>query len=164
MGKCSESDGCGFLITILLKQSDQTNNQEKDLQRKVSQSVCLCELNFMRWPEASWIRWHQLTPLRPQLSLKALGPRCFPIPKKPIGSRQLLAPTFVFLHHLCFLTGLPGRQQTRLDGYLPADLVIVQRSTIFQNAPLFPTVPSCPARGTRPRSWIQQRWVLASLT
>ena len=89
------------------------------------------KLSSISW-DASWIRWHQLTPLGPQLSLKALGPRCFPIPKKKnIGSRQLLAPTFVFLHHLCFLTGLPGRQQSRLDEYLPADLVIVQRSTIF---------------------------------
>ena len=87
MGKCSESDRCGFLITILLKQSDQTNNQEKDVQQKVSQFMEI-ELNFMRWQlSLQKIRWHHLTTTGTPVELTlALGPRCF----QPIGSRSSL--------------------------------------------------------------------------
>ena len=117
--------------------------------------VRLCEFNFMRWQLSlqkiiwhhNWHHWY------PSYCLKALGIRCFPIPKKPIDSHSSLHQHSYFSITSASSLAYPW-QQSRLDGYLPADLGGVQRSTIFQNAPLFPTVPSYPARGTRPRGRI----------
>lgn len=160
----------------------------KVTKQTIRKKICVeIELNFMRWQEASKksddINWHHWDPSWAYPG--AWTSVVFLSRKKPIASHSSL-----HQHSYFSITSASSLayQHPRLD--ISRQILVESRDpTIFQNAPLFPTVPSYPARGTRPRgrvciakppqinvimnekclfwkppSWIQQRLVLTSLT
>lgn len=122
----------------------------KVTKQTIRKKICVeIELNFMRWQEASKksddINWHHWDPSWAYPG--AWTSVVFLSRKKPIASHSSL-----HQHSYFSITSASSLayQHPRLD--ISRQILVESRDpTIFQNAPLFPTVPSYPARGTRPR-------------